>query len=63
MLSTKDAMTTIEAMLEQEAKYLSPDYLFQSSPQRASVAAPLHAVDVDCRSKMVSWCFQVVDFW
>lgn len=55
-------MTTLDAMLEQEIKYLAPDYLFQSSPQRPTVSTPQHAVDVDCRSKMVSWCFQVVDF-
>jgi hypothetical protein len=53
--------TQTQAMLEQEVKYLASDYLFQSEPKGSCVTGPQH-VNVDCRSKMVSWCFQVVDF-
>lgn len=62
MFSTEEVMATIDAMHEQEAKYMPSDYLFQSSPQQTAAAGPQHAVDIDCRSKMVSWCYQVVDF-
>lgn len=65
MPSTDEVVSIIEAMLLQETKYVASDYLFQSSPQRPTATGPLHAsvsVDSDCRTKMVSWCFQVVDF-
>eukprot|EP00977_Amphora_coffeiformis_P018685 scaffold6655_cov169-Amphora_coffeaeformis.AAC.2 len=62
MTESMSTMSTMDAMLLQESKYIATDYLHQASPQRPTANAPLHAVDVDCRSKMVSWCFQVVDF-
>lgn len=62
MYSTDEVISTIDAMHKQEAKYLPSDYLYQSSPQRNTPTGPQHAVDVDCRSKMASWCYQVVDF-
>lgn len=57
-----ETISTMDAMLLQESKYFASDYLHQANPQRPTASAPLHSVDVDCRSKMVSWCFQVVDF-
>jgi hypothetical protein len=63
MMTPEETLSTISAMYQQEAKYLVSDYLSQSS-STGSVSAngPLHMVDVECRSKMVAWCYQVVDF-
>jgi hypothetical protein len=57
-------MDTIEALRRQEESgYCRVDYLqaFQDQPERLGSIGPLHA-DEDCRSKMVSWCYQVTDF-
>lgn len=62
MYLQEEPTTQLQAMLQQEVKYLPSDYLYQSEPQTHSVTGPQHTVNVDCRSKMVAWCFQVVDF-
>lgn len=54
-------LSTIAAMRRQEASYMQRDFLHQSSPQMPSANGPAH-VDIDCRSKMTAWCYQVVDF-
>ena len=65
----EDTLETIAAMLHQEhTGYDKRDWLRleQNEPPTNSCHAPLHIgddpVDVECRTKMVTWCIQVVDF-
>jgi hypothetical protein len=72
----EDTLETIAAMLHQEHAYNKIDWTrlgqqqhqehTPSSSSRSSSAAPLHhfpeTVDIECRSKMATWCIQIVDF-
>jgi len=57
---------TIAAMCQQEKRYETCDYLFQAQEEssRPSSCCLLDDIDVDmeCRTKMVAWCYSVVDF-
>lgn len=58
---------TIVAMRQQEETgYLKKDFFHQQSEHSGSAGlpnCPLHLqVDIDCRSKMIEWCYQVVSF-
>eukprot|EP00542_Grammatophora_oceanica_P009416 CAMPEP_0194026086 /NCGR_PEP_ID=MMETSP0009_2-20130614/393_1 /TAXON_ID=210454 /ORGANISM="Grammatophora oceanica, Strain CCMP 410" /LENGTH=282 /DNA_ID=CAMNT_0038664593 /DNA_START=78 /DNA_END=926 /DNA_ORIENTATION=- len=59
--SVEDVISSVEAMRRQEQEtYHCEDYLYTSSrgaPSRGPLAA-----DVECRTKMAEWCYQVVDF-
>jgi hypothetical protein len=64
-IDTESVLQTIAAMCSQEASgYACSAYLHQNEPEHAISNGPMHTmlVDDDCRSKMVSWCYQVVDF-
>jgi hypothetical protein len=55
-------IATITAMRQQEESgYMKRDFLHQDNPEVSVPAGPLN-VDVECRSKMTAWCYQVVDF-
>eukprot|EP00522_Entomoneis_paludosa_P016450 CAMPEP_0172446740 /NCGR_PEP_ID=MMETSP1065-20121228/6270_1 /TAXON_ID=265537 /ORGANISM="Amphiprora paludosa, Strain CCMP125" /LENGTH=316 /DNA_ID=CAMNT_0013197929 /DNA_START=63 /DNA_END=1013 /DNA_ORIENTATION=+ len=67
----KTTLDTLSSMCRQErAGYKTEDYLHQQQQHPASPCGPLHTattsspmdIDVDCRTKMVAWCYQVVDF-
>lgn len=53
-------MNTLAAMRRQEALYAKTPFLHQQE-QQPVLSNPLH-VDIDCRTKMTAWCFQVIDF-
>jgi Cyclin, N-terminal domain len=57
-------LSTIAAMRHQEKTgYVAEDWLHHDEHAMSMCAGPLHAsVDADCRNKMTSWMYQVVDF-
>jgi hypothetical protein len=66
-IDTDAIFSTVQAMCRQEeSTYCACESLYQSEPNGALIAnGPLHSeavVDVDCRSKMATWCYQVIDF-
>jgi hypothetical protein len=65
-IDTEAIFSTLQAMRRQEeSTYWVPDSLYQSQPDSAHANGPIHAnavVDIDCRSKMATWCYQVIDF-
>ena len=63
-MNQQDVIATVEVMLQQEQSYIAADYLHQEMPQALSINRPqsLSLVDLDCRTKMSEWCYQVVDF-
>lgn len=64
--ATEQVVDTIKAMRLQEAKYVCSDYLHQQQQDVAGIPTigPLgmDSVTVECREKMVQWCYKVVDF-
>ena len=67
LYNAEDAACSIEIMRRQEVtSYVKHAYLSSSQPSESSAStSPLHRsdrVDPECRSRMVEWCFQVVDF-
>jgi hypothetical protein len=58
--------STVQAMRRQEeTTYWNRESLYQSEPDRVFANGPIHddaVVDIDCRSKMATWCYQVIDF-
>lgn len=64
--SANDMISSIEVMRQQEeATYHSVDYLYQQQVEQATVTGPLPTgspIDVDCRTKMCEWNYQIVDF-
>jgi hypothetical protein len=62
--SMEETLETITAMCYQEdTGYLAKDWMRLG--QSESSSGPLHreqSVDIECRAKMVAWCFQVIDF-
>ena len=62
-MNQQDVISTVNVMIIQEQSYLAADYLYQQMPEISAVNGPQRsAVDVDCRTKMSEWCYQVVDF-
>lgn len=54
---------TLTAMFRQEQAYTPQDCLHQETPLPEPVRNALHVdIDQDCRNKMVTWSYQVVDF-
>jgi hypothetical protein len=66
-VDTEAILSTVLAMRRQEEMtYWTGDCLYQSDPENVMANGPIHAdavVDIDCRSKMVTWCYQVIDFF
>jgi hypothetical protein len=65
MYNFEDATCYLEAMLEQEKAYssISCNYLLNMGYQRVkNDVMKDENEDNDCRSKMVDWCYKVVDF-
>lgn len=63
-IDTEAIFATVQAMRRQEdAAYWTRESPYQSQPQEVA-NGPLHdtTVDIDCRSKMAAWCYQVIDF-
>ena len=70
--NTEETLHRVKAMCQQEAHgYKTCDFLHQddtTSPSSPPQCGPLNAmllqdpIDVDCRTKMAAWCYQVVDF-
>jgi Cyclin, N-terminal domain/Cyclin, C-terminal domain len=63
-LSTEEVIATLEAMRRQEVKiYRCKKDIYLSNSQLSNFL-PLDNVPVDesCRSRMIEWCYQVVDF-
>lgn len=56
-MDKEDIMNCISTMLRQEEHYVCHDYLGDDQ----AAAAPQHAVDESCRSKMCEWIFHVID--
>jgi hypothetical protein len=66
-IDTEAVFFTLQAMRRQEeTAYWIHESLYQSEPDSVVHAnGPIHAnavVDIDCRSKMATWCYQVIDF-
>jgi hypothetical protein len=66
-IDTEAIFSTVQAMRRQEeTTYWNRESLYQSEPDSVFAAnGPMHAdavVDIDCRSKMATWCYQVIDF-
>lgn len=68
---TAETRQTIRAMCQQESTgYKTCDFLYEGEPSSSTSATrtcgglniSIDAIDVDCRTKMVAWCYQVVDF-
>lgn len=57
--SPEEAVDKIKVMRQQEESMLCTDYL---SHNFASDNNLKRAIDVDCRTKMCEWCYQVADF-
>lgn len=68
MWEDNDVTSTIEAMRHQEESYCASDYLINEAlPQRQRTKAKENfesddPIDGECRSRMVQWCYQIVDF-
>lgn len=64
--ATEQVVDTIKAMRLQETRYICTDYLHQQQQDVGGIPTigPLgmHSVTVECREKMVQWCYKVVDF-
>ncbi|GKY94818.1 hypothetical protein MPSEU_000447000 [Mayamaea pseudoterrestris] len=57
------ALNTISAMRRQEQSYTKTPFLLeQQQDQAAPAVTSAQHVDIDCRTKMAAWCFQVIDF-
>jgi hypothetical protein len=65
-IDTEAIFSTVQAMRRQEeTSYWNRESLYQSAPDSVFANGPMHAdavVDIDCRSKMAAWCYQVIDF-
>jgi hypothetical protein len=65
-IDTEAILSTVQAMRRQEETvYWTGECLYQSEPENVIANGPIHAdavVDIDCRSKMATWCYQVIDF-
>mmetsp|Transcript_13735 Transcript_13735/g.28366 ORF Transcript_13735/g.28366 Transcript_13735/m.28366 type:complete len:324 (-) Transcript_13735:189-1160(-) len=64
-------LETLAAMCRQEENYQATDFLHQDQSMATSICSvgPLNEdsssvmdIDEDCRTKMVAWCYRVVDF-
>lgn len=64
MWEDNDMTSTIEAMRHQEECYCASDYLIDEAlPQHQHANAKENdPIDGECRSRMVQWCYQIVDF-
>jgi hypothetical protein len=66
-IDTEAILSTVQAMRRQEeTTYWNRESLYQSEPDSVFANSLMHAnavVDIDCRSKMATWCYQVIDFW
>jgi hypothetical protein len=65
-IDTEAIFSTVQAMRRQEeTTYWNRESLYQSQTDCVFANGPIHAdavVDIDCRSKMATWCYQVIDF-
>jgi hypothetical protein len=65
-IDTEAILSTVQAMRRQEETvYWTGECLYQSEPENVIANGPIHAdavVDIVCRSKMATWCYQVIDF-
>jgi hypothetical protein len=65
-IDTEAIFSTVQAMRRQEeTTYWNRESLYQSEPHGVVANGPIHAdaiVDIDCRTKMATWCYQVIDF-
>jgi hypothetical protein len=65
-IDTEAIFSTLQVMRRQEeTAYWIHESLYQSQPDNVHANGPIHTyavVDIDCRSKMATWCYQVIDF-
>ena len=64
--ATDEVVATIKAMRHQEERcYIGTDYLYQQQNEAAAMGIPtigplsVDSVTIDCREKMVQWCYKV----
>lgn len=67
--TTEQVVATIKAMRHQEEKtYKCRDYLYQQQHEAAVMGIPtigplsIDSVTIECREKMVQWCYKVCLF-